>query len=101
LYLRGLMLDDKRNSMQPMAARLGVDHQELQQFVTSSTWNYGEVRRPGRPVGGEFVAPEAYVVGGPDGCYAADGGNWGARFVARQLRDRLAPPLATATRLPA
>jgi len=26
LYLRGLMLDGKRKSMQPMAERLGVDH---------------------------------------------------------------------------
>src|SRR3954451_13390111 len=28
LYLRGLLLDGKRKSMQPMAARLGVDHQQ-------------------------------------------------------------------------
>ncbi|WP_033666900.1 transposase, partial [Salinispora mooreana] len=26
-YLRGLMLDGRRKSMQPMAQRLGVDHQ--------------------------------------------------------------------------
>ncbi|MFI5916909.1 transposase, partial [Dactylosporangium sp. NPDC051541] len=31
-YLRGLLLDGRRKSMQPMAARLGVDHQGLQQF---------------------------------------------------------------------
>jgi hypothetical protein len=36
-YLRGLRLDGQRKSMQPMAARLGVDHQQLQQFLTSST----------------------------------------------------------------
>jgi SRSO17 transposase len=30
LYLRGLMLDGKRKSLQPMAERLGVDHQGLQ-----------------------------------------------------------------------
>ena len=30
LYLRGLLVDGKRKSMQPMAARLGVDHQQLQ-----------------------------------------------------------------------
>ncbi len=35
----------QRKSMQPMAERLGVDHQQLQQFMTSSTWDYGEVRR--------------------------------------------------------
>ena len=44
LYVRGLA-DGKRNSMQPMAARLGVDHQQLQQFVTSSTWDHVEVRK--------------------------------------------------------
>lgn len=38
LYLRGLMLDGRRKSMQPMAERLGVNHQPLQQFVASSTW---------------------------------------------------------------
>ena len=29
----------------PMAERLGVDHQRLQQFITSSTWDYAAVRR--------------------------------------------------------
>src|SRR5436190_769116 len=36
-YVRGLLLDGRRKSMQPMAERLGVDHQGLQQFVSSST----------------------------------------------------------------
>jgi hypothetical protein len=34
LYVRGLLTDGARKSMQPMAQRLGVDHQQLQQFVT-------------------------------------------------------------------
>ena len=29
LYVRGLLADGRRKSMQPMAARLGVDHQRL------------------------------------------------------------------------
>ncbi|MBB6038511.1 hypothetical protein HNR73_006394 [Phytomonospora endophytica] len=29
-YVRGLLLDGRRESMQPMAERLGVDHQGLQ-----------------------------------------------------------------------
>ena len=37
-YLRGLLLDGRRKSMQPMAARLGADHQGLQQFASTSTW---------------------------------------------------------------
>ena len=43
--MRGLLADGRRKSMQPMAARLGVDHQRLQQFITSSTWDYVAVRR--------------------------------------------------------
>ena len=45
LYVRGLLTDGRRKSMEPMAARLGVDHQRLQQFITSSTWDYAAVRR--------------------------------------------------------
>jgi len=45
LYVRGLLADGRRKSMQPMAARLGTDHQRLQQFITSSTWDYVAVRR--------------------------------------------------------
>jgi SRSO17 transposase len=44
LYARGLLTDGRRKSMQPMAARLGVDHQRLQQFITSSTWDCAAVR---------------------------------------------------------
>jgi SRSO17 transposase len=45
LYVRGLLTDGRRKSMQPMAERLGVDHQRLQQFITTSTWDYVAVRR--------------------------------------------------------
>src|SRR5262249_50821921 len=45
LYVRGLLTDGQRKSMVPMAARLGIDHQRLQQFITSSTWDYAAVRR--------------------------------------------------------
>lgn len=45
LYVRGLLADGRRKSMQPMAERLGIDHQRLQQFITSSTWDYAGVRR--------------------------------------------------------
>src|SRR3954468_17994738 len=62
LYLRGLMLDGKRKSMQPMAARLGVDHQRLQQFLTSSTWDHVEVRKRLARGGQGFIGPDAYVI---------------------------------------
>src|SRR5713101_5714913 len=45
LYVRGLLTDGQRKSMVPMAERLGADHQRLQQFITSSTWDYAAVRR--------------------------------------------------------
>jgi SRSO17 transposase len=44
LYVRGLLTGGQRKPMVPMAARLGIDHQRLQQFITSSAWDYGEVR---------------------------------------------------------
>jgi len=33
--VRGLLTDGQRKSMVPIAARLGTDHQRLQQFITS------------------------------------------------------------------
>jgi SRSO17 transposase len=62
LYVRGLLTDGARKSMQPMAARLGVDHQALQQFISSSTWDYEAVRRNVARWAGGVVDPAAYVV---------------------------------------
>jgi SRSO17 transposase len=59
LYLQGLMLEGRRKSMQPMAERLAVDHQQLQQFVTSSPWKVEPVRRRLPTVADEAIAPEA------------------------------------------
>jgi SRSO17 transposase len=61
-YLRGLLTDGQRKSMQPMAERLGVDHQGLQQFVTSSTWDHETVRANVARWGVEAIGPDAYVV---------------------------------------
>ncbi len=62
LYLRGLLTDGRRKSMQPMAQRLGADHQGLQQFITSSTWDYTTVRANVSRWGMRTIAPDAYVV---------------------------------------
>jgi SRSO17 transposase len=62
LYLRGLLTDGRRKSMQPMAQRLGVDHQGLQQFITSSTWDYTVVRANVARWGVAVIAPHAYVI---------------------------------------
>ena len=45
-YLRGLMLDGRRKSIEPMAARLGeVRYQALHHFVATSPWDWRPVRR--------------------------------------------------------
>jgi SRSO17 transposase len=62
LYLQGLMLEGRRKSMQPMAGRLEVDHQQLQQFVTSSPWKVEPVRRRLAALAEETIAPEAWVI---------------------------------------
>jgi SRSO17 transposase len=85
LYARGLLTDGRRKSMVPMAARLGVDHQRLQQFITSSTWDYVLVRRN---VARWFVASqpvEALVV--DDTGFAKDGS--ASPCVARQYSGTL------------
>jgi hypothetical protein len=46
-YLRGLMLEGRRKSVEPMAARLGgeVHYQALHHFVAVSPWDWRPVRR--------------------------------------------------------
>src|ERR687890_1103784 len=61
-YLRGLLLDGRRKSMQPMAERLGVDHQGLQQFVSSSTWAVEPIRERLARRAVEVIGPDAWVV---------------------------------------
>ncbi len=60
-YIRGLLMDGERKSIEPMADRLpDGDIQALQQFVNQSSWSTREVRASlARKVEGEFV-PEAY-----------------------------------------
>ena len=62
LYVRGLLTDGRRKSMEPMAARVGVDSQQFQQFITSSTWDYTPVRRNLAAWGVSAIGPVAYVV---------------------------------------
>ena len=62
-YLRGLLLDGRRKSIQPMAARLGeVHYQALHHFVATSPWDPGPVRRrlAERLIGA--LGPTAWVV---------------------------------------
>jgi SRSO17 transposase len=70
-YLRGLLLDGKRKSIQPMAARLAkgdpqVDayalEQALQQFVNQSPWDWSAVRRRLAQRMTTALAPDAWVI---------------------------------------
>lgn len=62
MYLRGLMLDGKRKSVEPMACRLGVPRQNLNHFVGQSNWDYTEVMRRIATRAVTTVAPTAWVV---------------------------------------
>ena len=63
VYLRGLMLDGKRKSIEPMAARLpDGDEQCLQQFVNQSPWDEVPVRRALARRMSRELSPEAWVI---------------------------------------
>jgi SRSO17 transposase len=63
VYVRGLMLDGRRKSIEPMAARLeDGDEQCLQQFVNQSPWRWEPVReRLAVRMSGE-IEPDAWVI---------------------------------------
>ena len=62
-YLRGLMLDGRRKSIEPMAARLeDGDEQCLQQFVNQSPWDWRGVRRRLAELMSEQIGPEAWII---------------------------------------
>jgi SRSO17 transposase len=85
LYARGLMLDGRRKSMQPMAQRLRVDHQQLQQFVTTSPWDVVPVRKTLSRRACDLIAPDAWVI--DDTGFAKDGDR--SPGVARQYSGTL------------
>jgi SRSO17 transposase len=63
-YLRGLMLDGRRKSVEPMAARLGgeVHYQALHHFVAASPWDWRPVRQRLAEVMTAALGPVAWVV---------------------------------------
>jgi SRSO17 transposase len=63
VYLRGLMLDGRRKSIEPMAERLpDGDEQCLQQFVNQSPWDWEAVRGRLARMMSEEIAPGAWIV---------------------------------------
>ncbi|ARX84726.1 IS4 family transposase [Streptomyces alboflavus] len=62
-YLRGLMLDGRRKSIQPMAERLPDGNmQALQQFVSQSPWDWTPVRRRIAERVCSVIRPEVWVI---------------------------------------
>src|SRR5271154_4500203 len=62
-YVEGLLMPGQRKSIIPMAERLGVDAQSLQQFVTDSPWKEEEMWRAIRQEIIPHLEPlEAWVV---------------------------------------
>jgi SRSO17 transposase len=62
-YLRGLMLDGRRKSIEPMAKRLGeVHYQALHHFVATSPWDWRPVRWRLAEVLCAALSPTAWVV---------------------------------------
>ena len=67
LYVRGLLTDGQRKSMQPMAARLGVDQaQRLQHVVSHARLDLG-LRRSTAERGAVVSPPVAAGSGGAGG----------------------------------
>jgi SRSO17 transposase len=73
-YLRGLMLEGRRKSIEPMAVRLGgeVHYQALHHFVAVSPWDWRPVRRRLAEVMCASLQPTAWVV--DDTGFPKDGG---------------------------
>jgi SRSO17 transposase len=62
-YVRGLLLEGRRKSIQPMAARLADgDEQGLQQFITDSPWEDMPVRRRLARRMTAQIEPEGWVI---------------------------------------
>ena len=62
VYLRGLMLDGERKSVEPISQRLPeADRQSLQQFLADSPWQVAPVRAAMARHMSEVIKPEAVV----------------------------------------
>ena len=73
-YLRGLLLDGRRKSIEPMAERLGeVHYQALHHFVAVSPWDWRPVRRRLAKLMTAALQPTAWVV--DDTGFPKDGGH--------------------------
>lgn len=63
LYVRGLLLDGERKSIEPMVARLpGAEVQALRQFVNQSPWAWEPVQQALTTMVVERLLPEAVLI---------------------------------------
>jgi SRSO17 transposase len=63
LYVEGLLMPGPRKSIGPMAERLGVDSQKLQQFIADSPWEESAIWKAIRPLAVDCLEPvEAWIV---------------------------------------
>jgi hypothetical protein len=106
-YLRGLMLEGRRKSMEPMADRLGgeIHYQALHHFVAASPWDWRPVRRRLAEMLVTVLKPTAWAVddtGFPKdgtrsvGCSASTAARWARRptasWACRSTPSPSAPP---------
>lgn len=62
-YVQGLLMPGQRKSIEPIAARLGVDSQRLQQFMADSPWEESQLWRViRREIVPHFEPIEAWIV---------------------------------------
>jgi SRSO17 transposase len=61
-YVRGLLLDGQRKSIEPLAQRVGADVQGLQQFVGQSPWPAEELLRALNEVARRELPPASYWI---------------------------------------
>ncbi|MDV7088439.1 transposase [Rhodococcus opacus] len=96
VYVWGFMVDGRRKSMQTMAQRLRVDHQRLQQFVTTSQWDVVPVRKTLSRRACDLITPHVWVI--DDTRFAKDGDRSGntrapsARSATSRSRSACTPP---------
>jgi len=62
MYIRGLLLDGERKSIEPIATRVGADVQALRQFVNQSPWAWEPVQEALTHTVVDALLPEAVYV---------------------------------------
>lgn len=88
VYVRGLLLDGERKSIEPMATRLGQSNQDLQHFVSQSPWSVNFLLE-GLAKATAITAPAYWIIdemsfpkagqSSAEECNASTAGHWARR----------------------